>query len=189
MGFNYFNYGNIHPCGISQGKVFYILPSGKRVEFETKLNVEIPEQTNLFISDRVAFLLYHEDKMYIGRFDDSISIYRKSDELLVGLNSWKAPMESKTVVCGYYNNGYSITEIHLDLRDRRTVYICGENHEGVLKEEITNNIFDLDRSSFSASVFGDSKNYHIYTKGGNVLEVNDWHIQDDVRKRNCRIFL
>lgn len=188
MGFNFFSYGNIHPCGVENGKVYYKLPSGKRVEFDTKLECDIPEQTNLFISDRVAFLLYHEDKMYIGRYDKSISIYRASDELLVGLNTWEAPRYAETVCCGFYKPGGYITEIHLDLKDRQTVYICGENTQGLLDKPIEPD-FNIDASSFSAAVWGNSENYHIYTKRGEPVEINVWTVQDDIRKRNCRIFL
>ena len=190
MGFNFFCYGNIHPCGIDNNEVYYMLPSGKRVSFPTKLDVTIPLQTNLFISDTVAFLLYHEDKMYLGRYDNSISIYRMSDEMLVGLNAWEAPKYSETEVCGYYNVRGVIEEIHVDLKDRQTLYICGKNYEAVLKEPLPENIeFDLEMSSFSAAIHGNRDNYHIYSRGGVPIEVNVWSVQDGLRRQNCPIFL
>lgn len=188
MGFNFFNYGNIHPCGISNGFVYYVLPSGKNVYFPTSIEGEIPIQTNLFISDRVAFILYSEDKMYLGRYDKSISIYRKSDGLLVGLNTWEPPKYSETVLCGFYNMKGEMHEIHLDLKDKQTVYICGTNLEGKLKEPIKSE-FDNESSLFSATVHGNAENYHIFSQGGEPIEVDVWTVQDDVRKQNCPIFL
>ena len=190
MGFNYFNYGNIHPCGISKHKVFYTLPSGFKVEYDTKLDIEIPEQTSAFISSTIAFVLYHEDKMYIGRRDKSISIYRMSDELLVGLNTWDPVNYTETKPIGHFNNGRNISEIHVDLRDSQTVYICGEATEGVLPKKynaLTD--FDLEKSAFSAAVWGNNKNYHIFSKRGEPIEVNVWIIQKNVREQNCRVFL
>lgn len=188
MGFNFFNYGNIHPCGVSSGKLYYVLPSGKRIEFNTKLDINIPEQTNLFISDTVAFLLYHDDKMYVGRYDSSISIYRISDELLVGLNTWEPPKYAETMLCGLYYNGACTCEIHLDLKDKQTVYICGEGIQGCIGHPIEP-AFNMSDSTLSAAAFGTEKNYHIFGKGGEPIEVDVWTIQDDVRKRNCRSFL
>ena len=188
MGFNFYSYGNLHPCGVSNGKVYYMLPSGKRIEFDTKLDIEIPKQTNLFISDKVAFLLYHEDKMYIGRYDSSISIYRTSDELLIGLNTWTPSKYAETIHCGFYTYSGAIYEIHLDLKDRQTLYVCRLGIEGCLKSPVEPS-FDLDASALSASAWGNSNNYHIYNKRGEPIEVDVWTVQDDVRKRNCRIFL
>lgn len=188
MGFNFFEYGNIHPCGIANHKVYFTLPSGMRIEYNTKLDVEIPEQTNLFISDTVLFLLYHDDKMYIGRKDTSISIYRISDGLLVGLNTWDAPKYAEVELCGFYNDGNSMHEIQLDLRDKRTVYICGNRMQGLLPKENTA-VFDPDKSVFSASIHGNKRFYHIYDERGEVVEVNAWTVQKDLWSQNCPVFL
>ncbi len=188
LGFSYYRYGRIKPCGVSGGSVYYTLPSGYRVMHSTQLQVEIPEQTNPFISETVAFLLYHEEKMYIGRYDGSISIYRMSDELLVGLNNWEAPKYVDTQVCGYYSEGSLLDEIHLDLRDRQTVYICGHGSEGLLSAPIEPK-FDLHSASFSATVFGASEDYSIFNERGEPIEAKFWPLQEDVRSHNCRIFL
>jgi len=190
MGFNFFSLGNIHPCGVQNGKIYYVLPSGKHVYFQTQLDssITIKEQTNLFYSKTVAFLLYHDDLMYVGRFDKSISIYRTSDELLVGLNFWEPPRYADTVCCGFYNDSGSIEEIYIDLIDKQTLYISGTNMEGLANKPLDID-FDLDAAVFSARVFGNDKNYHIFTKRGEAIEVDVWTIQDDLRKRNCRIFL
>lgn len=181
-------YGNIHPCGVKDGKVYYDLPSGHRTYFETALDIEIPIQVNLFISDTVMFLLFHDDKMYVGRNDQSISIYRTSDLLLVGLSYWKPPKYAETKLCGYYNNRGDIYEIHLDLKDRRTLYICSLSKQSVLDKPIDCE-FDLDAALVSASAFGLYDNYHIFKKGGEPVVSDVWTIQEDVRKQNCRIFL
>lgn len=188
MGFNYYNYGRVKPCGIKNHEVYYYLPSGKKITHPTKLDVEIPEQINSFISERVVFLLYHEGLMYVGRYDTSISIYRQSDELLVGLNSWESPKYAETIVCGYYGVGGVLNEIHLDMRDRQTVYICGHRDEGLFANPISTD-FNLHDASFSATVFGDKSNYSIFNERGEVVEAKFWPLQEDIRRQDCRIFL
>ena len=188
MGFNYYQFGNVHPCGISNHQVYYTLPSGLKISHETSLDVEIPEQLNLFISNTVAFMLFHEDKMYIGRYDSSISIYRVSDELLVGLNTWNPPRYVETRACGFYNYDGFIKELHLDLRDKRTVYIGDLYIQGVLEKPLVDEI-DMDLSFFSAKVIGTRHDYSSYKKGGESVEVNIWTVQEGIRSRDCRIFL
>ena len=188
MGFNFYGYGNIHPCGVKDGNVYFRLPSGLVVKYPTGLDVEIPEQTNLFYSTKVMFLLYDDENMYIGRTDNSISIYRRSDELLVGLNNWEPPKYADTKVCGFYNDNGQLLEIHLDVRDNRTVYICSRGLQGLLKEPLDED-FQLNDGWFSALVWGNNKNYHIFNKRGEPVEVDVWTIQDDVRRRNCPVFI
>lgn len=188
LGFSYYRYGRIKPCGVKDGYVYYRLPSGLVIKHSTKLEIEIPEQCNLFISDTVAFLLYDADKMYIGRYDGSISIYRLSDNLLVGLNNWQAPKYVETKLCGFHNEGSHLDEIHLDLRDRQTVYICGLGAEGLFSHPIASD-FNLNDSSFSASVFGTQRDYSIFDERGDPIEAKFWPLQEGVRLRDCRIFL
>lgn len=188
MGFNYYRYGHIKPCGVEDGYVYYMLPSGTKVKHKTQLSINIKEQTNLFISDTVAFLLYNEDKMYIGRYDGSISIYRVSDELLVGLNNWEPPRYVETKPCGFCKFGEYLDEIHLDLRDNRTLYICGRGSEACLSAPISSD-FDLCTSSFCVSVLGSDNDYAIFDERGDPIAAKFWPIQEDVRIQNCRIFL
>ncbi len=186
-GFNYFGFGNVHPCGIKDKKVYYTLPSGVAIHNNTSIDFEIPEQMNLFVSDTVMFLLYHEDKKYVGRKDGSISIYRTSDELLVGLQNWKAPAYAETMLCGLYNSS-GMYEIHLDLRDKRTVYILGGYRQGVLKKPAPER-FHITDAVVSANAFGQYNNYSIFDERGDPVEADFWPIQEEIRRRDCAIFL
>lgn len=187
MGFNYYGLGNLNPVGIKDGFVYCRLPSGHEIKYPTKLDFDIPEQVNLFYSETIAFILYHEDKMYIGRFDSSISIYRLSDELLVGLNTWEAPKYVETVHCGFYRLKGKSYEIHLDLRDRKTVYVLGLGIQGCSSKELEKE-FNIDESNLASNI--DVNNtYHICSERGEWVEINNWTVQKDVRRRNCPIYL
>lgn len=188
MGFNYFNYGNIHPCRVQDKKIIYRLRSGMEISADCSLDVNIPEQVNLFISDRVMWLLYHEDKEYIGRQDGSISVYRVADGLLVGLGFWEAPPIAQTYLCGMHTEASLMTEIHMDMRDRQTVYICKDGIEGIIDGTYSGG-FKINDAIFSAAAFCTKDNYHMFNERGDVIEVSHWFIQDAVRRRDCQIFL
>lgn len=125
--------------------------------------------------------------MYIGRYDDSISIYRMSDELLVGLNNWKAPKYPETCLCGFRTIGKMLSEIHLDLRDRQTLYVCGDRDEGLLSTPIKSG-FNLHDSVFSA-ILDSSNRYSIYNERGEPVEAKFWPLQKEIRVQDCRVFL
>lgn len=188
MGFNYFGYGNIHPCKIDGSNVIYKLPSGFEVKHPTGLDINIPEQVNPFISETVAFLLYHEGKEYVGRSDGTISIYRQSDNLLVGLNYWTQPKYPETTLCGYYYGESGVTEIHVDNRDRRSVYVVGESREAVAKEMIT--VAANTNLAFTDTLFFNKlQDYFVYNGRGDSVELDVWSVQENVRCGNCPIFL
>lgn len=188
MGFNYYNYGNIQPCRVEGGNLIYRLPSGKEIVKKTQLKVDIHEQCNLFISDTVSFLLFEGGLMYVGRADGSISIYRESDELLVGLNNWEKDQFPETQLCGFYKENGGLSEIHVDCRDWQTLYICGEYMQSYSRHELPHE-FNLDKAVFDARIFGCGGSYHLFDSKGVRLRGFIWTVQDDVRQRNCRIFV
>ena len=186
MGFNYFGYGCVQPCGVINGKVYQVLPSGVRVEYHTKLDVTIPEQVNLYYGKTIAFLLQYDGKEYIGRFDGSISIIRQSDGLLVGLNAWEAPKRPEVIACGMYAEKGIPQVCYLDNRDRQSLYIQDQPVSSKLVAPYTGSFNRLDSTlSFLIDNTGIG---HIYTKGGDALATAVWNIQKSVRGRNCRIF-
>ena len=186
MGFNYYRYGCIQPCGIENGKVYHILPSGARREYPCGLNITVPLQTNLYYGETIAFVLEHEGKEYIGRFDGSISVIRKSDGLLVGLNNWVPSRAPKMIECGIYRE-HGITQvIFLDPSDRQSLYIYGQPMSSKLRVPY-NGTFDTVDSILSFMIEG-TRNTHVYTEGGEALATEIWDIQTSIRGRDCRIF-
>lgn len=187
-GFNYFCYGNVHPCWMDSGILKYRLRSGLVIEHKTGFeDLTIEEQTNLFISDRVMWILYHNGFQYIGRRDGSVSIYRVSDDVLYGANSWHPPYYPETSVCGFKTGDYGCVEVHIDMRDKRTVYATGVYEEGVLPKptDLTLNMTALRGASMTH--YGNTQ--HIISKGGDVIEVDEWFVQEGIRRRDCPCFL
>lgn len=189
MGFNFHNLGNIHECWIENNLVFYRQTStGKVYSYHTALNVTLPAQTNLFASNTVAFLLYDDEKEYIGRYDGVISIYRRSDDMLVGLSNWKPPEPPSLKLCGFYDSPFGPDEIKLDMRDQQTVYINYKVIEARLKEPLTLKL-DKDMSLLSTRACPEEGPWHIYNERGESVAVDDWFIQDEVWRRDCTVFL
>lgn len=189
MGFNFHGYGNIHSCWISGGYVYEETICTKRVySYATRLNVEIPKQLNLFVSNTVAFLLYHEDKMYIGRYDGVISIYRRRDNLLVGLNNWDAPKVPYLYTAGFLDTAAGARSVKLDKRDNLTLYTRFNRIEAKLEKP-----FEYDYSSMvnvhEKSMDGDMSKFKVYTEEGEVIGTDVWFVQDDLRRQNCPIFV
>lgn len=188
MGFCYFGYGHTHPCKISGGKVSYLLPSGMWVSANTALQEEVREQTIPFLSDTVAFYLEDNDKSYVGRYDGSISMYRLSDDLLVGLNYWEAPKYPNTVLIGYFNNDYTLGEVHLDLNDHRTAYVSGAFMQGCFPEPVYGDI-DLFASESMAAARYKQRDTYIMKGDDSLVAENFWSVQKNLRVRDCRVFL
>lgn len=189
MGFNYFDIGQIHPCGIANKQVYQKLPSGKVISYPTGLDITVPEQLNLFISDCIAFVLYDNENEYIGRFDGTISIYRKSDDLLVGLNFWTAPKVPNVIPCGYLYNGKIHSDIFLFLDDGQTVATADSRYESILTKPTSNREFDFDKAMLGCLTATKPRTPCIYDKGGHVYETGSWNVQTDLWKQNCKIFL
>ena len=187
MGFNYFGYGCVQPCGVINGKVYQVLPSGMAVFYNTKLDVTIPEQVNLYYGKTIAFWLKHGGRDYIGRFDGSITIIRESDGLLVGLNSWEAPKRPEVIPCGMYAEKGIPQVCYIDNRDRQSLYIQEQPISSKLVVPYNGAFNQLD-STLSFLIDGSGVG-HIYTKGGDALATEVWNIQKSIRGRNCRVFL
>lgn len=189
MGFSQYQYGNIHDCWIENGYVCHETACSHSVyKYPTPLEVNIPRQKNIFMSFTVAFLLYHEDKMYVGRYDGWISIYRMSDNMLVGLNSWRAPSPPLTILIGLFSSHYGIKEVYLDTRDRVTVYTKWHRAEAKLTRPYAGDytdIFDIEALAPAKSL-GD---WVFYTERGEQIGVDVWSIQDALWKYDCRVFL
>ena len=192
MGFNYFGYGGICPCSLSNGILKQKLPSGRIVEYATQLdvNIDIPEQTNYFVSKTVMFLLYDKNLMYIGRKDGSISIYDMSqNELLVGLNAWSAPKIVETMIVGLYRNHTNLQEIHMDLRDNQSLYIRGLPITSKFTKPVKDYNFNMDRAVLSAEIYNNGNHYCISYEGGEPVYEDVWVIQTELRGGDYRVFL
>lgn len=187
MGFNYYGIGNILSCGISKGKVFFKLPSGKICECDTMLTDEVPEQCNLFISDTVLFLLYTEDKEYIGRYDGSISIYAKGTDLLVGLNVWTPPRKH-LILCGHLAVKKIVDDIYLIGLDDLSLGTQRMRCSSCMNTKYLGDFNLLLSLSMAQSVNEDIKAC-IYDIGGNLYETSTWVIQTGLREQNCTVLL
>lgn len=186
MGFSNFGYGCLMPCGVKDGSVILELPSGMIIGYPTHLEVTLPLQTNLYFGKTIAFLLEDEEKEYIGRFDGSITIVRKSDGLLVGLNNWDAPKHPRIKSCGLYLEKGISSPVYIDLNDNQSLYVQDLPISSKLRTPYSGDFNELD--STMSSLIDVNVASHIYTKGGMALGTEVWNIQTSVRGRNCRIF-
>lgn len=189
MGFNLYSLGNIHTCWIENHKVYYESTATKIVySYDTALDVTLPKQLNLFVSDNVAFLMFDDNNKYIGRYDGVISIYRKSDDMLVGLSNWKPPTYPPLKSCGFYTTPVQPDEVMLDLRDKQTVYVRWHNIEAKVKVPIDLK-FDEPMGIISYEAFANEGPWHIYNERGEPVEVDVWFIQKELWRRDCTILL
>ena len=188
MGFSYFNYGCIHPCGVKDGMVYYELPSGVIVKYKTSIAVDIEKQTIPFYSNYVAFCLESNGTEYVGRYDGSVSMYDTRTGLLIGLGNWEAPKYPEIMHCGFYTESSRIIEVYLDLRDYRTLYVGKEYMQQLLPNPIKPK-FDLEKAFLSVNTYGNVYKKHIYDERGDSVASDVWDIQDSIRKRNCRSFI
>lgn len=192
MGFSYFNYGGICPCSLKDGVLTQYLPSGFEVSYNTTIDkaVNIPKQTNYFVSKNVMFLLYDDNKMYIGRKDKSISIYDVNDnELLVGLATWETPRVAETMIVGLYRNHSNLTEIHLDLRDNQSLYLKGLPITSKFLKPVKDYNFNMDTAVLSAEVYRSGRHYCICYQGGESVDEDVWVIQTELRNGDYKVFL
>lgn len=189
MGFSQYRFGNIHECWIEDGLVCQEMPCTKQVyKYPTRLTDNIPRQLNIFSSFNVAFLLYHEDKMYIGRNDGWISIYRADDGLLVGLNNWDAPNAPITSLIGFFNSTDGIRDVYLDMRDKQTIYSTWRRAEARLTLPFDGSYTDIiDIESYApAPTLAD---WYLYSKGGERIGVDVWSVQEALWREDCKVFL
>lgn len=187
MGFSYHGYGYIQPCWVDNGKVYRRLPSGYVASYPTKLDVTIPEQLNLFYGPTIAFWLQDDNFDYIGRNDGSISVVRKLDGLLYGLNFWEGDKYARVRKCGFYLQGTAQIRLFQDLTDAQSLYLEGQPCSSSLKAPYHGEFNDMD--STLSSLIDATVPAHIYTKGGEMLATDTWTIQKSIRRRDCRMFL
>lgn len=189
MGFNNNNKGSIHLCWMENGVLYEEAACSKQVRsYPTKLDISLPKQKNLFVSNTVAFLLYDEDKMYIGRFDGVISIYDKNSRLLLGISAWSPPEGVPLKLIGFFHTAAGIKEVNLDLRDHQTVYIDWHRIEALLSKPfnitITDTFTALDRC-YTPTL----STWYFFDKEGNKVGLSVWDIQNSLWKQDCEIFL
>lgn len=189
MGFNLYGLGNIKPCWVENGVVSYELPySGKVFKYKSALDCSIPKQCNLFISKNVAFYLQDNDNFYVGRYDGFITIYRKSDKMMVGLREWEAPSYPPICHCGFYGTATGRKVVYLDTRDQITLYVDYRHIEAKLSKPIG---LDFASELSAVTVLNDlSENeWYIVDKEGDYASVDAWNIQSGLREPNCTKFL
>lgn len=189
MGFNYFGYGIIHKCGITDGTLYYYLPSGYKVTHTVPI-VDIAEQCNPFISETVAFFLQDENNDYVGRFDTTYTVYRRSDGLMIGSGNWDAPVFPHVVNCGYIRGDgrRSVQSVYIDVRDKRSIYIPSRHKEGVMLSE-SNMKFDMEFALISVNNYIVPEDCHIYDERGDLIATDKWTVQDMLRSEACTMFL
>lgn len=188
MGFNYFGYGAVMPCEVIDHKIKVTLPSGFVREFETSLNVNIPEQTRLFKGPRVWFSLEHEGFEYVGRPDGSIGIYRMSDDLYYGASTWQPPFGAYVMECGYCNLEIGRETIYFDTVDGKSIYTMGSRASAVLDEaKSASTKWDL-VGALRMSALADSYGTYVVQEdgiGGKRLATSKWLLQAGLRSPDC----
>lgn len=186
MGFSYHGYGNVHYCWIQDGLIYEESGvTGVIRTYPTRLAVNIPRQLNLFASRTVAFLLYHEEKMYVGRFDGIISVYRESDNMLVGLNNWDVPSKPPVRQIGFMKDPSGLKEVLLDLNDNRTLYMLWKGAEGCLDKPFPPGSYTLADTEVSEKW----RDVRFVAERGDMYAIDVWNIQTDVWRQNCKVFL
>lgn len=189
MGFSQKQYGNIQYCWIENGYVCHETACTKRVyKYPTNFEGTVSRQVNLFFSFTVAFLLYDDENMYIGRYDGIMSIYRKSDNMLVGMKSWEPPMGPPLNLVGFFSSPNGTREVYLDTRDNQTLYSKWRRLEAKLERPFTLDYTDIfDPESLAPAESFDK--WCLYTKGGERIGIDVWFVQDEVGRHDCPVFL
>lgn len=188
MGFNYYNYGTIQPCWVKDKTLFWEDASGNVRQHTTTLEDAIPRQCNVFYSVEVAFYLEYSEKVYIGRFDGVISIYRKRDMLLVGIQHWEPPQYPVLKTAGYARGQAVLYPIYLDTFDYTSVYCTYRSACSRLLKPYTGE-FLVDGYVIEALRVPKDSVYNIFSDGGEYIVTDVWSIQDDLWRRNCKSFL
>lgn len=187
LGFNYYGKGHIHRCYVRDGNVVEILQSGVEVKYPTKLNIDIPVQQNLFLSDHIFFWLRKDNLDYIGLCDGNILIV--DGNLLVNWSTWTPPFYQEVRHVGFVGAAGNLRSVYLDMRDRRTLYTDTDRQECLVEQEIKGE-FDTDLAVAAAAIVDVTAATYIISKGGD-LRVGDytWTVQNDLRVSNCRVFV
>lgn len=191
MGFNYFGFGCIQPCRVEDGFVIRKLPSGAEQKYPTRLDVNIPEQLNLFLSPNILFYLKKDGLEYIGRKDGSISIYQEKDDLLVGLNNWDVSPIPFLQVCGYKMFGKTThAYIYQDKFDQQSIYATNINlYSSVLPRKMEM-FWDMRAAEIGWVMQNDPSPDYIFAKrGGERIAVDRWEVQNIIRSTNCKRFV
>lgn len=190
MGFNLYNLGVIRECRLNVGILEYRSPiTYKLHQCKTSLVDSCEWQRNIFYSKSVAFVLYANDKVYIGRYDGKVSIYRRSDMLLLGLQNWDVPARPSTVCCGYYCEGGMPYEVFLDRSDAKTLYCGFHNIEAALVNGGRGMVFDLSYAAAMSEKRADGGPWYIYLEGGVRCATECRIIQDELWRRDCTVYL
>ena len=188
MGYRTYDISYINPCWVEDGYVCVRLYSGTVVKYKTALPFNIPEQTNIFVNDRIAFWLFYEDKTVIGRNDGSISIYRTKDSLLVGLNYFEyeqVPLVRIGFATGMYK--HSMLPVRLDVRDMKTIY---SGYDGVALIDKMPSDLDLDLAMRCCLAKDpEAHGCYVYRQGGERVAFRDWIISSRIQSPDRRVDL
>ena len=136
MAFNYFGYGAFLECECDGENIIVHRNTGEVRKYPTRLGIALPKQKTKFISEDIMWYLEDESHttFYVGRANGSVSGYRKLDNLLCRISSWKPPEQPILQDVG---SAYDVISHRLviDLSDLRTCYILGTNDEYVFNEK------------------------------------------------------
>ena len=189
MGFSYYGYGNIMPCGISSGQLWFRLPSDEIITCETSFDTDltIPEQVNLFRSNSVMFLLYHDGFEYIGRYDGTLSKFKINDNIVQGLGWFKPPVLNLEPI-GIYCVGKYYYNVMLNKLDYQSIHIKEIPLSATLDEKVFGVNFSMDRAFTSFLIDSKSGNTYIYNIGGKRYVNSPWNVQASSEQSNYRNF-
>lgn len=188
MGCKAFGANHTSPCWIKDGYVYTKLYSGTVVSYETALPFDVEEQTNYFDSNRVAFVLFKDESMIVGRLDGTIGIFDKDSGLLTGLNWWKCPGFPLTPIGYTYGAGANrFMKVFLDLRDGKTIY-CGD-YIALVKEPLPKYL-DLNMALVCAKSGQEARhNCFVCGEDGELIAFDAWSLQDVCRVQNNKVKL
>lgn len=181
MGFKTYSIEHVNPCWVKDGIIYVRLYSGFVCSYKSGIPYDIEEQVNTFRSSRVAFVLYHEDDMLVGRNDGTISIYKKGTNLLTGLNYFEYPLVYLQHVGFTTGSSWSrMSPVYIDGRDQKTVY-CG--HFVALADGIPQHLNMELAMACCKSKEKVLNSCYVYKDGGELVEFSDWHLS--TRRRSA----
>ena len=147
-------------------------------------------QRNLFVSFDVAFYLFKEDTVYVGRYDGCVSIYRKcaNDKLLLlDIQKW-TPRALNLIEAGYKRGHAVMYPIYLSTHDYQTLYCAYRNAEGHLKEPFHGE-FLISAEVLDLLAVNTTEEFSVFNERGELLETVNWTIQEELWRRDCPVFL
>lgn len=167
MSFNYFGMGAYLDCECKNSTIYVYRNCGDIEQYPIYADIVIHKQNTPFKGKDVLFYLEEDGTFLVGRSDGSVGQYRLSDNLLLGVYSWKPPKNLLYQEIGTFTRNKRLYQMYLNVEDKRTCYILGLDNEYVFNEPFNKNV---NLSTALAYAMRNGDGVHIVTE--NLEEVN-----------------